>query len=92
MREISRMCDHLRSRFSEITAPFLVVHGTEDGVTSPEGSKILYDTAASDDKELIFYEGMLHSLVQGEPDENSDRVLGDFRKWIDERVRRYGGK
>ncbi|KAG2649389.1 hypothetical protein PVAP13_1NG111388 [Panicum virgatum] len=42
------------------------------------------------DKELILYEGMHHSLIQGEPDENSDRVLADMRRWIDERVRRYG--
>ena len=33
---------------------------------------------------------MHHSLIQGEPDENSDRVLADMRRWIDERVRRYG--
>ena len=92
MREIARMCDFVQGRFGEVTAPFLVVHGTDDGVTSPEGSKMLYERAMSQDKELIMYEGMYHSLVQGEPEENSERVLGDFRRWIDERVVRYGGK
>lgn len=90
MREIARMCEVVQGRFAEVTAPFLVVHGTEDGVTSPEGSRMLYERAASEDKELILYEGMYHSLVQGEPEENSERVLGDMRAWIDERVRRYG--
>uniref|UniRef100_A0A0D3F290 Serine aminopeptidase S33 domain-containing protein n=1 Tax=Oryza barthii TaxID=65489 RepID=A0A0D3F290_9ORYZ len=76
--------------FGEVAAPFLVVHGTDDGVTSPEGSRMLYERAASEDKSLILYDGMYHSLIQGESDENRDRVLADMRAWIDERVRRYG--
>lgn len=91
MREIARMCEHVQANFSKVSAPFLVLHGTEDGVTAPEGSKMLYEKAASEDKELILYEGMLHSLVQGEPEENSQRVLADMRRWIDERTLRYGG-
>jgi caffeoylshikimate esterase len=51
---------------------------------------MLYDRAPSEDKSLILYEGMYHSLIQGEPDESRDRVLADMRAWIDERVRRYG--
>jgi caffeoylshikimate esterase len=38
------------------------------------------------------YEGMYHSLIQGEPDENANLVLKDMRGWIDERVERYGSK
>nr|UIP35226.1 caffeoyl shikimate esterase 1 [Leucojum aestivum] len=90
MREIARMCEYVQANFSKVTAPFIVVHGTEDGVTSPKGSEMLYEKAASDDKEIILYEGMFHSLIQGEPDENSARVLRDFRVWIDKRVERYG--
>ncbi|GFZ04105.1 lysophospholipase 2 [Actinidia rufa] len=46
----------------------------------------------SEDKTLKIYEGMYHSLIQGEPDENANLVLGDMREWIDERVERYGAK
>lgn len=90
MRELARVTEMLRGRIGEVAAPFLAVHGTDDGVTSPEGSRMLYERARSEDKELILYEGMYHSLIQGEPDENRDRVLADMRRWIDERVRRYG--
>ncbi|RLM77876.1 hypothetical protein C2845_PM12G06390 [Panicum miliaceum] len=90
MRELARVTEMLRGSLGEVTAPFLAVHGTDDGVTSPEGSRMLYERARSEDKELILYEGMYHSLIQGEPDENRDRVLADMRRWIDERVRRYG--
>jgi caffeoylshikimate esterase len=80
----------LQESFGEVTVPFLALHGTDDGVAAPEGSKMLYDRAPSEDKSLILYEGMYHSLIQGEPNESRDRVLADMRAWIDERVRRYG--
>ncbi|KAG0503176.1 hypothetical protein HPP92_003248 [Vanilla planifolia] len=91
MRELARVTELVQKRFGEVKAPFLTVHGTDDGLATPEGSKMLYERAASEDKELILYEGMYHSLIQGEPEENSSRVLADMRKWIDERVRRIGG-
>lgn len=88
MREIARMCEYIQANMSKVTIPFLTVHGTADGVTDPSSSQLLYERAASEDKSIIMYEGMYHSLVQGEPDENSERVLNDMRQWIDERVRR----
>ncbi|PSS17889.1 Caffeoylshikimate esterase [Actinidia chinensis var. chinensis] len=90
MREIARVCEHIQSNFHRVTAPFLTVHGTADGVTCPTSSQLLYDKASSEDKTLKMYEGMYHSLIQGEPDENANLVLGDMREWIDERVERYG--
>jgi caffeoylshikimate esterase len=90
MRELARVTELLQESFGEVTAPFLAVHGTGDVVTAPEGSKMLYERAPSEDKSLILYDGMCHSLITGEPDENRDRVLADLRAWIDERVRRYG--
>ncbi|XP_047079307.1 caffeoylshikimate esterase-like [Lolium rigidum] len=90
MRELARITELLQESFGEVTVPFLALHGTDDGVAAPEGSKMLYERASSEDKSLILYEGMYHSLIQGEPDESRDRVLADMRAWIDERVRRYG--
>ncbi|KAJ0987983.1 hypothetical protein J5N97_006339 [Dioscorea zingiberensis] len=90
MRELLRLCDYFKENFSKVTVPFFTGHGTDDGVTSPEGSKMLYEMASSDDKTLKIYEGMYHSLIQGETEENSQRVLADMREWIDERVKRCG--
>ncbi|OAY82918.1 Caffeoylshikimate esterase [Ananas comosus] len=89
MRELARLCGYLQDSFPLVTAPFLALHGTEDGVTAPEGSTMLYDRAASADKTLIVYDGFYHSLVQGESPDNSRRVLADMRAWIDDRVARY---
>ncbi|XVF74675.1 hypothetical protein PTKIN_Ptkin13bG0130500 [Pterospermum kingtungense] len=92
MRELARVCQYIQDNFSKVSAPFLTVHGTSDGITCPTSSKLLYEKASSRDKSLKLYDGMYHSLVQGEPDENANLVLKDMREWIDERVERYGSK
>ncbi|KAJ4789223.1 alpha/beta-Hydrolases superfamily protein [Rhynchospora pubera] len=89
VRELVRICEYLQQSFATVTVPFLTVHGTADGMTAPEGSKMLYEKAQSKDKSLILYEGFYHSLIQGESEENRKRVLGDMREWIDERIKRY---
>ena len=90
MRELLRVTQHIQDNFSKVTAPFLTVHGTADGVTCPTSSELLYEKASSEDKTLKMYEGMYHSLIQGETDENANLVLKDMREWIDARVERYG--
>ncbi|XP_010535125.1 PREDICTED: caffeoylshikimate esterase [Tarenaya hassleriana] len=92
MRELLRMTEYVQENFSRVTIPFLTAHGTADGVTCPTSSKLLYKKASSEDKTLKLYEGMYHSLIQGEPDEEAEIVLKDMRDWIDERVKRYGSK
>ncbi|XP_059457184.1 caffeoylshikimate esterase [Corylus avellana] len=92
MRELARVCQYIQDNFGKVTAPFLTVHGTSDGVTCPTSSKLLYEKASSEDKSLKLYEGMYHSLIQGEPDDNANLVLADMREWIDSRVERYGSR
>lgn len=86
MRELVRVCEYIQSRFADVEVPFLTVHGTDDGVTSPASSSLLYERASSADKSVRLYDGMYHSLIQGELDENSSRVLADMRAWIDKRA------
>ncbi|KAL6559848.1 hypothetical protein OROGR_004965 [Orobanche gracilis] len=92
MREISRQCEYAQNNFDKVTIPFLTVHGTSDGLACPSGSEMLYEKARSEDKTLKIYEGLYHSLIQGEPDENANLVLADMRSWIDERVDKYEKK
>lgn len=92
MRELLRQTEYVQNNFDKVAVPFLTVHGTSDGVTCPTGSKLLYEKASSTDKTLKMYDGMYHSLIQGEPDENANLVLADMRAWIDERAEKYGPK
>ena len=83
--ELLRATDELGARLGEVTVPFLVVHGSADEVTDPAVSRALYEAAASEDKTIKMYDGMLHSMLFGEPEENIERVRDDILAWLSER-------
>ncbi|KAL2487479.1 alpha/beta-Hydrolases superfamily protein [Abeliophyllum distichum] len=76
----------LEKRLEEVSFPFLVLHGADDKVTDPSVSKILYESAQSEDKTFKLYPGMWHSLSYGELPENLDIVFSDIISWLDEKV------
>ncbi|XP_075503675.1 caffeoylshikimate esterase-like [Primulina tabacum] len=92
MRELQKQCEYVQNNFDKVVIPFFTAHGTSDVLACSSGSEKLYEKASSEDKTLKLYEGMYHSLIQGEPDENVSVALGDMRAWIGERVERYGPK
>ncbi|KAH0686511.1 hypothetical protein KY284_017064 [Solanum tuberosum] len=53
--EILRITAYLQQNLCKLTVPFLVLHGSDDAVTDPEGSKKLYEEASSTDKSIKLY-------------------------------------
>ncbi|MEX0786022.1 MAG: lysophospholipase, partial [Dehalococcoidia bacterium] len=66
-----------------ITLPILILHGSEDGLVHPDGSRELYERVASTDKALKVYEGLYHEIMN-EPEQ--ELVLGDILAWLDKRA------
>ncbi|KAI3745506.1 hypothetical protein L1987_58620 [Smallanthus sonchifolius] len=83
--ELLRVTEYLSSRLSEVNIPFIVLHENADAVTDPAVSEELYEKAKSEDKMLKIYEGMMHSLLFGETDENVEIVRGDILSWLNDR-------
>ncbi|XVE51283.1 hypothetical protein DITRI_Ditri02bG0027500 [Diplodiscus trichospermus] len=83
--ELLRVTEFLSQKLCDVTIPFLVVHGSADVVTDPEVSRTLYKEASSQDKTIKIYEGMWHSLLFGEPDENIKMVRNDILTWLNDR-------
>lgn len=81
--ELARADDRLEREFGQITLPVLILHGTADQVTKPEGSQQFYASAGSRDKTLKLYDGHAHDLLN---DLGREQVLGDIIEWIDERL------
>lgn len=67
---------------AHLRVPLLVMHGTADEVTEPEGSKHLHATALSADKTLTLYPGYVHDLLH-EPEHT--RVEADVIAWLSAR-------
>lgn len=85
-RTASRLLGALNTiseRMEEVSTPVLVMHGTADTVTNPEGSKDLVKRASSQDKTLKLYDGLYHDLLH-EPEKA--QVLGDVAQWLRERA------
>ncbi|SPM33396.1 Lysophospholipase, alpha-beta hydrolase superfamily [Mycobacterium rhizamassiliense] len=70
-------------RAPALTAPLLVVHGSDDRLVSVEGSRRLVGSVGSSDVELKVYPGLYHEVFN-EPEQ--DQVLGDVVSWITARL------
>ena len=68
---------------SEVTLPLLIMHGEDDVLTSPAGSREFHAHAASDDKTLRIYPGLYHEIFN-EPEK--DVVLAELTDWLETHV------
>lgn len=84
-RELLDVTIHISNDLQNFNAPFLVQHGSLDRITDPKLSQSLYEESKSQDKTLRLYDGMFHSLLCGEFDENIDVVFNDSINWVLER-------
>ena len=78
-----RAADRFEREFPRISLPVLILHGTADKVTRPDGSQQFFDEVGSADKQLIFYEGYYHDPLN---DLGKERVFADIIGWIEARL------
>jgi len=74
--------ERLKKEFPLITIPLLIIHGTADKATKPEGSQEFYTQAGSVDKTLKLYKGHYHDLLL---DTDKEVVMNDILEWLDRR-------
>ena len=80
---LARADERLEREFGRITLPVLIMHGTADKATRPEGSQQFFDAAGSADKELKLYDGYAHDLLN---DLGREQVMDDITGWIEARL------
>ena len=80
---LARAGERFEREFGRITLPVLILHGTADKATRPDGSQQFFDEAGSADKTLKLYDGYYHDLLN---DLGKEQVFDEIVAWIDERV------
>lgn len=75
--------ERFEREFGRIALPVLILHGTADKATRPDGSQQFFDEAGSADKTLKLYEGHYHDLLN---DIGKEGVMDDIAAWIDQRL------
>jgi acylglycerol lipase len=81
--EMVRADERLKRDFKLFTLPLLIIHGTKDTVTRPEGSREFFAAAGSKDKTLKLYEGYFHDPLS---DIGKEAVMADIQSWIVARI------
>lgn len=76
---LARAGERFEREFSRITLPVLILHGTADKATRPDGSQEFFDAAGATDKTLKLYPGYLHDLLN---DLGREQVMQDVVGWI----------
>jgi acylglycerol lipase len=77
--ELVKILDRLPSLIPQITLPIIIMYGTEDRLSNPEGSRMLYDLVSSRDKTIKKYEGFYHEIFN-EP--GHLQVMADLEAWL----------
>ena len=79
----ARAGERFEREFESISLPVLILHGTADKATRPDGSQLFFDRAGSTDKTLKLYEGYYHDLLN---DVGREQVFADIIGWIEARL------
>jgi alpha-beta hydrolase superfamily lysophospholipase len=82
LAEIMRCMDWLPRRVGALRAPLLLLHGSDDRLCPPAGSRMVHSLATSPDKTLKIYDGLYHEVFN-EPERA--QVVSDLVGWIVER-------
>jgi acylglycerol lipase len=81
--EMVRADERLKDGFASMRLPVLILHGTQDHATNPNGSHVFLEHAGSADKTLKLYEGHYHDLLR---DLGKEEVMKDISAWIADRL------
>jgi len=77
--ELIKITRELPSAIPEIKLPVLIMHGADDRLSDPEGSRMLFERVGSEDRTLKLYEGFYHEIFN-EPER--EQVFWDIGAWL----------
>ena len=80
--ELLQMMRFIQANASKFKLPVLLIHGSDDGLTNPKGSELLYEKATSADKTLKVFPGGFHELIN---DLDREEVIKLIVAWIGSR-------
>ncbi|CAA0115181.1 Monoacylglycerol lipase [Halioglobus japonicus] len=80
LRELFSGMHMVQTKAADITLPILILHGGEDAMTSPQGSRFLQENIGSSDKTLKIYPQLYHEIFN-EPERA--QVLDDVLTWCE---------
>jgi acylglycerol lipase len=81
--ELARMWKQLPEQMPRIKLPILIMHGSADQLSDPQGSKLLFERVGSKDKTLKLYDNCYHEICN-EPER--EQVFADMETWLKKHI------
>lgn len=69
----------VKANAAKITLPILIMHGSQDRMTAPEGSQLLFNLISSEDKHINLYDGLYHEIFN-EPE--GPQIFAEVVAWL----------
>jgi lysophospholipase len=79
--EFAQACEEARADAPRIRVPVLIVHGEQDAIAPPQGSRALFEVIGSEDKALEIFPGARHE-VHNERAVQRARFVDLLSSWI----------
>ena len=81
--EVLKMMRNIEGKADTFTLPVLILHGSEDKLTNPEGSDEFFRAISTQDKTLIPYPGLYHELHN---ELEKEEVIKKIISWMEKRI------
>lgn len=81
--EVTAAIARVQDGAPDFSVPLLVLHGSDDRMVPPDGSRRFFAKVRYPDREFREYPGAYHCLFA---DVNHEEVLRDLEQWIEERI------
>ena len=78
--ELFAAMHHIQAEANRVNLPMLLLHGGEDVMAAPGGSRFLHENISSEDKTLKIYPELYHEIFN-EPEREA--VFADMLEWCD---------
>ncbi|MBP7216505.1 MAG: lysophospholipase [Candidatus Omnitrophica bacterium] len=83
LAEFLHAVNSIYAQLEQVRLPLLILHGTDDRIADPQGSRDLYAQSLSGDKTLKLYDRFFHEVLH-EP--GREQVLQDISAWLNKRT------
>jgi alpha-beta hydrolase superfamily lysophospholipase len=81
--EVTAAINRVHQLAGSLSVPLLILHGSDDRMVPPDGSRTFFAKLRFPDRELREYPGAYHGLFA---DRGFEEVLGDLERWIDRHI------
>jgi alpha-beta hydrolase superfamily lysophospholipase len=81
--EVTSTIARVQDGAADLSVPLLILHGSDDRMVPPDGSRSFFAKVRYPDREFREYPGAYHGLFA---DFNHREVLRDLEQWIEERI------